>query len=308
MGIVVLAMSDSESPCVSLLSRETARLARTRAQGSGGAVSAPVAATDSHSDSVTSSDTYSETDGDSEQVSLFKRNRSGAGSYDDVLSKAPRTPEGNPKRASTRPLIFSPADPPFRSPRSMSPTSLVPSLEEEQTCEVSQKVLALEEFIVEPVARAEVGKEADPPSTAAASLKDAGPKEVLAPSSPLPAEEVVAPATTASVPPAAASLPPEPRPQLQICPDNLKLPLQWDQVLCYEDPVTGERKFDRKRCPIDLPHPDLEFCGYVLDDNRSEISAFFRRKGLHGVTGARLPRPAGGAKAPYFHRSHSSYG
>ena len=161
---------------------------------------------------------------------------------------------------------------------------------------------------MEPFLSAEVGKEADPPSTATASFKVARPKEVVAPSSPLPAEEVVAPATTASVPPAAASLPPEPRPQLQICLDNLKLPLRWGQVLYYEDPVTGERKFDRKRCPIDLPRPDLEFCGNVLDDNRSKISAFFRRNGLHGVTGARLPRPVGGAKAPYFHRSHSSYG
>ena len=153
-----------------------------------------------------------------------------------------------------------------------------------------------------------MGKEADPPSTAAASFKDARPKEVIASSPPLPAEEVVAPTTTTSVPPTAASLSPEPRPQLQICPDNLKLPLRWDQVLYYEELVTGERHFDRKRCPIDLPHPDLELCGYVLDDNRSQINAFFRRKGSRGVTGARLPRLAGGAKAPYVHRSHNSYG
>ena len=109
-----------------------------------------MAAIDSQSDSVTSSDTYSETDGDNEQVSLFKRNRSDAGSHDDVLSKAPQTPEGNPNRASARPLISSPAEPPFPSPRGMSPTSLVPSLEEEHTCEASQKEPALDEFIVEP--------------------------------------------------------------------------------------------------------------------------------------------------------------
>ena len=67
-----------------------------------------------------------------------------------------------------------------------------------------------------------------------------------------------------------------PLPQLQICPDNLKYPPQWDHVLYEEDPTTSARAFDRKRCPIDLPHPDLEFGGYVLDDNRSKISAYAR--------------------------------
>ena len=295
--VVPASRSDSDSPYVSLLSRTTARSTRTRAHGGRSEVSAPVSASGNQLDNDASNDTDGETDGDNEQVTLCARNRPDTGRSDDVLSKAPQTPDDAPMRPSTKPLISSPTQPPNSSPRSMSPTSCVPSLEEEQACEASQKVPPLEEFSVGPLPRAEVEKAAHPPSTEAASSKDAGPKEAAAPSSPLPAQKVAAPSTTASLPPAATALPPEPQPQLQICPDNLKLPLQWDQMLCHEDPVTSERKFDRKRSPIDLPNPDLELCGCVLEDNRNKISALSRRKGLRGVAGARVPRPAGGATA-----------
>jgi hypothetical protein len=306
--VVPASMSDFDPPYVSLLSRTTARSTKTRAHGGRNEVSAPVSASGSQLDSDASNDTDGETDGDNEQVARCARNRSDTGRSDDALSKAPQTPDDIPMRPSAKPLISSPTQPPNSSPRSMSPTLYVPSLEEEQACEASQKVPPLEELTVGPLPRAEVEKAAHPPSTEAASSKDAGPKEAVAPSSPLPAQEVAAPSTTASLPPAAAALPPEPRPQLQICPDNLKLPLRWDQMLYHEDPVTSERKFDRKRSPIDLPNPDLELSGYVLEDNRNKISALSKRKGLRGVAGARVPRPAGGATAPYFQRYQSSEG
>jgi hypothetical protein len=91
--------------------------------------------------------------------------------------------------------------------------------------------------------------------------------------------------------------PPKAAAVLQSCPDSLKLPIEWDQVLYFQDPRTGERKFDRVTSPIaPLPHPDLEFSGYVVSDDRWTISAFFKKKGLTHTRGCRLPREAGGKK------------
>jgi hypothetical protein len=90
--------------------------------------------------------------------------------------------------------------------------------------------------------------------------------------------------------------PPKAAAVLQSCPDSLKLPIEWDQVLYFQDRRTGERKFDRVTSPIALPHPDLEFSGYVVSDNKWTISAFFKKKGLTHTRGCRLPREAGGKK------------
>jgi hypothetical protein len=81
---------------------------------------------------------------------------------------------------------------------------------------------------------------------------------------------------------------------LPSCPESLRLPLEWHQVRYYSDPKTGERKFDRLTSPIDLPHPDLEFEGYVVSEDGWQIDAFFKKKGLKNVRGCRLPRPNGG--------------
>ena len=85
-----------------------------------------------------------------------------------------------------------------------------------------------------------------------------------------------------------------------MCPDSLQMPLEWDQVLYYTNPVTGKTSYDRCTSPIPLPHPELQFKGYVVDAANQTIAAFFAKEGAKAQKGMRLPRPAGGANRAYF--------
>ena len=78
------------------------------------------------------------------------------------------------------------------------------------------------------------------------------------------------------------------------------MPLEWDQVLYYTNPVTGKTSYDRCTSPIPLPHPELQFKGYVVDAANPTIAAFFAKEGAKAQKGMRLPRPAGGAHRAYF--------
>ena len=142
-----------------------------------------------------------------------------------------------------------------------------------------------------------------PASAAPASSATAAPASASASASSSRGEPVLqgaAPASSSRGVPSESS-----RSALSSCPDVLKLPIEWSQVLYFEDPTTHERKFDRKRSPIQLPHEDLEFCGYILDDGRSKVSAFFKKKGFKNQKGARLQRPPGGVNQEFFAQMQS---
>ena len=76
------------------------------------------------------------------------------------------------------------------------------------------------------------------------------------------------------------------------------MPLTWDQVRYYTNPVTGKRSFDRLTSPIDIPHRELKFNGYITDGN--DISAQFAKDDIKAKKGCRLPRPSGGVNKAYF--------
>ena len=78
------------------------------------------------------------------------------------------------------------------------------------------------------------------------------------------------------------------------------MPLAWDQLLYYTNPATGKRSYGRSTSPIPLPHPELQFKGYVVDEAKNTISAFCVKKGAKAHKGIRLPRPAGGVSKRYF--------
>jgi len=85
------------------------------------------------------------------------------------------------------------------------------------------------------------------------------------------------------------------------CPRSLLVHLEWEQVRWYTNP-TGKMVYDTKNSPVPLPHPNMEFRGYVENDEDTSVSALFVNKTLkgdktrQGQPGTRLPRPAGGAR------------
>ena len=87
---------------------------------------------------------------------------------------------------------------------------------------------------------------------------------------------------------------------LETCPNTLEMPLTWDQVRYYTNPVTGKRGFDRLTSPIPIPHKDLKFSGYVKDEALQTVSAFFVKDGIKAKKGCRLARPSGGVNKEYF--------
>jgi hypothetical protein len=89
-------------------------------------------------------------------------------------------------------------------------------------------------------------------------------------------------------------------PSLARCPDSVQMPLEWNQVRYYTHPVTGKRSMDWKNSPIDIPHPELYFKGYVVDAQNNTISAFFAKEGVKRKMGVRCPRPAGGVNKRFF--------
>ena len=83
------------------------------------------------------------------------------------------------------------------------------------------------------------------------------------------------------------------------CPLSMLLPIEWDKVRYYTD-ETGAQRYDTKNSPLPLPHPSMEFRGYVENDDGS-ASAFFTDKTRRGQPGTRLPKKrAGGVNKRYF--------
>ena len=85
------------------------------------------------------------------------------------------------------------------------------------------------------------------------------------------------------------------------CPLNLKLPIEWTDVLYFRDPNNGKLKINTKDSPIPLPHIGMEFRGYIVEDNGS-VFAFFTDKSKRGEAGTRMPKkgPAGGVNKQFF--------
>jgi hypothetical protein len=83
-----------------------------------------------------------------------------------------------------------------------------------------------------------------------------------------------------------------------VCPDSVQVPLQWDQVLYWTCPITNKLKYDSKTSPITLPHPDLQFRGYVFSG--VNVSAHFTSS-ARDKKGLRHPsKPSGGKNKRYF--------
>ena len=79
------------------------------------------------------------------------------------------------------------------------------------------------------------------------------------------------------------------------CPLSVLVPLEWEQVMWYMN-RKGKMVYDAKNSPVPLPHPQMEFRGYVECDVDASVSAFFVDKRRKGERGTRLPsKPAGGA-------------
>jgi hypothetical protein len=84
------------------------------------------------------------------------------------------------------------------------------------------------------------------------------------------------------------------------CPESVQMPLEWHQVLYHFNPVTNKRSMDWKTSPIEVPHPELLFKGYVVDAENHTVSAFFAKEGVKRRMGVRCPRPAGGVNKRFF--------
>ena len=76
------------------------------------------------------------------------------------------------------------------------------------------------------------------------------------------------------------------------CPLSMLLPIEWDKVRYYTD-ETGAQRYDTRNSPLPLPHPSMEFRGYVENDDGS-ASAFFTDKTRRGQPGTRLPKKRAG--------------
>ena len=80
------------------------------------------------------------------------------------------------------------------------------------------------------------------------------------------------------------------------CPRSMLLPIEWSQVRIFLD-HKNKVHLDTKTSPLPLPHPNMEFRGYVENSDDS-ISAFFMRR---GEAGTRMPKKrSGGINKRYF--------
>ena len=80
------------------------------------------------------------------------------------------------------------------------------------------------------------------------------------------------------------------------CPRSMLLPIEWSQVRIFLD-HKNKVHLDTKTSPLPLPHPNMEFRGYVENSDDS-ISAFFMRR---GEAGTRMPKKrSGGINKKYF--------
>ena len=83
------------------------------------------------------------------------------------------------------------------------------------------------------------------------------------------------------------------------CPDTIQIPITKEQVRWFADPITCKMKYDTKTSPIPLPHPDLQFKGYVVDG--PNVSVLFKSPSAAGKKGTRFPRkPSGGVNKRWF--------
>ena len=83
------------------------------------------------------------------------------------------------------------------------------------------------------------------------------------------------------------------------CPLSMLLPIEWNKVRYYTD-ETGAQRYDTKNSPLPLPHPSMEFRGYVENTDGS-VSAFFTDKTRRGQPGTRVPnKRAGGVNKRFF--------
>ena len=60
------------------------------------------------------------------------------------------------------------------------------------------------------------------------------------------------------------------------CPISMLLPIEWRDVRYFTD-ETGRHRYDTKNSPLPLPHPNMEFRGYIENTDGS-VSAFFTDK------------------------------
>ena len=77
------------------------------------------------------------------------------------------------------------------------------------------------------------------------------------------------------------------------CPLSVLVPLEWEQVMWYMN-RKGKMVYDAKNSPVPLPHPQMEFRGYVECDVDASVSAFFVDKRRKGERGTRLPSKGAG--------------
>ena len=83
------------------------------------------------------------------------------------------------------------------------------------------------------------------------------------------------------------------------CPLSMSLPIELDKVRYYRD-KTGAPRYDTKNSPVPLPHPSMEFRGYVENTDGS-VSAFFTDKTRRGQPGTRMPnKRSGGVNKMFF--------
>ena len=83
------------------------------------------------------------------------------------------------------------------------------------------------------------------------------------------------------------------------CPLSMSVPIGLDKVLYIRD-KTGAPRYDTKNSPVPLPHPSMEFRGYVENTDGS-VSAFFTDKTRRGQPGTRIPnKRSGGVNKRFF--------
>ena len=83
------------------------------------------------------------------------------------------------------------------------------------------------------------------------------------------------------------------------CPLMLKLPIEWKDVRYIFDSKRKWR-YDTKTSPMPMPHPNMEFRGYIENEDGS-VAAFFTDRRRRGEPGMRMPKKrAGGVNKQYF--------
>ena len=62
----------------------------------------------------------------------------------------------------------------------------------------------------------------------------------------------------------------------------------------------GRQRYDTKNSPIPIPHPNMEFCGYI-ENADGKVSAFFSDRTRRSQAGTRMPKKrSGGVNKRFF--------